>query len=551
MAQDSRVVGKHTLESLTVGMYADNKIIFREYVQNATDAIDKAVAAGIIKKEDGCIDIAISTERREIRIRDNGIGIPTQDVYHTLGDIGKSEKSHIVNRGFRGIGRLGGLGYCEELQFITSYQGEDSKTITRWNAKELKRLLQPGNDEYKSIIELVDAVTKQSSLPEKPEQHYFEVVLAGIGEGHDNLLDVEVIKDYLSQVAPVPFNYHLGMVLQNINPKLRDLGKEPEEFRVFLNSEQIYKPYRRQVLIDEKKSKKDFIKDIVFFDSYRDDGSLFFLGWYGATELSGMVKDDNVNGLRVRKRNILIGDNRTLDEFFGNNKTYQNFGRWFVGEIYVFEENLIPNARRDDFEKNEAYFLFKREVEKTTHQLARLPHPFSRVRSSNKKMEEIPQKIKEIQQELSTDGITETRKEQLFEQVDSLKKKANQIDPNAYAKIPTLPSATPNQTATEPIAENMTPDENEKRGKAAVKVEEVKKVKESLFDELEQLENKIEVSTNHIAQKLPSTISRTCRKEIDKIFNVIDRVLDEGLARELKAQIMKDLQPKPKMDKPK
>lgn len=552
MTEDRNVVvGKHTLESLTVGMYADNRIIFREYVQNATDAIDKAIAAGIIKKEDGRIDITINTDRKEIRIRDNGIGVPTQDVYHKLGDIGKSEKSHVEERGFRGIGRLGGLGYCTELQFITSYQGEDCRTITSWNARELRRLLQPNNIDYESIVDVVNAVTSQDTQPEKSDEHYFEVVLAGIEEGHDNLLDVQDIKDYLSQVAPVPFNYNLGIELQRINQKLQELGKEPEEYKVYLNSEQVYKLYRRQVTISDKK--KDFIKQIAFFEGYRNDGSLFFVGWYGVTDLSGMVKEDNANGLRVRKRNILIGDNRTLDEFFGNNKTYQNFNRWFVGEIYVFEENLIPNARRDDFEKNEPYFAFKREVEKTTHKLARLPHPLSKVRSSEKKIQEIPQKIQEIQQELSTAGITETRKGQLFEQVDDLKRKAKQIDPNAYAKIPTPASLTANPTV--PISDSKTKSatsgEQVTEDKTAAKVKEVKQVKESLFSELEQLENKIETSINHIAQRLPSTISRACRKEIDKIFNVIDRVLDEGLAKELKAQIIEELQPKAKKDKPK
>jgi molecular chaperone HtpG len=546
MADESRVVGKHTLESLTVGMYADNRIIFREYVQNATDAIDKAIAAGIIKGE-GRIDITIDVKRREIRIRDNGIGIPTQDVYHTLGDIGKSEKSHTEDRGFRGIGRLGGLGYCTELQFITSYQGEDCKTITHWNAEELRRLLQPSNVEYESIIDVVDAVTIQETRAEKPELHYFEVILAGIEDGHDNLLNIENIQDYLSQVAPVPFNYNLGIELQKINQKFKEIGKEPEEFKVFLNAEQIYKPYRRQVSISDKK--KDFIKDITFFKGYKNDGSLFFLGWYGVTDLSGMVKEENINGLRVRKRNILIGDSRTLDEFFGNNKTYQNFNRWFVGEIYVFDENLIPNARRDDFEKNEIYFAFKREIEKTTHKLARLPHPLSKIRSSDKKIQEIPQKIREIQQELSTSGITETRRDRLIDQVDELKKKARQIDPNAYTKIPSPTSVTSDHAASASKIEGVATQEQVTEFESSSKIEEVRLVKENLLGELEKLESKIETSTNYTAKKLPSTISRICRKEIDKIFNVIDRVLNEGLARELKDQIIAELQPKGKEDK--
>lgn len=43
-------IGKNILENLTTGMYADSKVIYREYVQNACDQIDKAVELGIIDR---------------------------------------------------------------------------------------------------------------------------------------------------------------------------------------------------------------------------------------------------------------------------------------------------------------------------------------------------------------------------------------------------------------------------------------------------------------------------------------------------------------------
>jgi molecular chaperone HtpG len=217
-----------------------------------------------------------------------------------------------------------------------------------------------------------------------------------------------------------------------------------------------------------------------------------------------------------------------------------------VGEIYVFDENLVPNARRDDFEKNETYYAFKREVEKTTHILARLPHPYSKIRSNEKKLQEIPQKIEEIEEELTTSGITETRREKLIEQVDGLKKKAKTIDPKAYDKI-----KSPLSVSNQDVSKDSQTDGKASNGQVtgnndSSKVEDVKQIKGGLLNKLEDLEGKIETSTNYVAQQLPSTISRTCRKEIDKIFNVIDRVLDEGLAKELKVTIIEELQPKGK-----
>ena len=41
--QYTPTIGKDVIESLTLGMYEDCRFIFREYIQNAADQIDKAV----------------------------------------------------------------------------------------------------------------------------------------------------------------------------------------------------------------------------------------------------------------------------------------------------------------------------------------------------------------------------------------------------------------------------------------------------------------------------------------------------------------------------
>ena len=54
------VVGKDILELLTSSMYVNPLAIYREYVQNAVDSIDDAVAAGELASfSDGRIDIVL------------------------------------------------------------------------------------------------------------------------------------------------------------------------------------------------------------------------------------------------------------------------------------------------------------------------------------------------------------------------------------------------------------------------------------------------------------------------------------------------------------
>ena len=105
-------IGKYTLESLTTGMYSDPKIIYREYIQNSVDALEVAVKMGLLEPHDMKIDIVVNAENGYISICDNGTGIKSTNAVSTLLNIGNSQKSHSNNRGFRGIGRLGGMSYC-------------------------------------------------------------------------------------------------------------------------------------------------------------------------------------------------------------------------------------------------------------------------------------------------------------------------------------------------------------------------------------------------------------------------------------------------------
>lgn len=510
-----RIVGKNVLESLTTGMYSDSRIIFREYIQNSTDAIDNAIKNNLLVKDEGTIEIKINDKKREISIRDNGIGIPAAEVYNKLGDIGKSEKDFKEQRGFRGIGRLGGLGYCDELTFVTSYAGENKKTITVWDCKQLRNLLLPNVEKDLDVIELVNRVTEDSTESDGKDEHYFEVILTGVRKENENLLDKDDIKNYLSQVAPVPYNCQMFADLKKINEKLLSLGKTSEEYKIVLNSETIYKPYRRSVLAGNKKE-KDFIQEIEFFDCKKSNGELLFLGWYGLTNLTGQIKEDDINGIRLRKHNIQIGDNHTLDSFFGNNASYQRLNRWYVGEIFVFDDELIPNARRDNFEQNTAYKHFREKVEQTTHDiLCKLPYQSSQERSDNKIIQNAEKEINIISKEID-DGVTANSKVRLFDKLEKQERDVKRV-------ITRIEKSDGDGGAT----------------KAKEKV--AKKLKETVLKEIEKLKEKVETTRNYKLNKIPTSYSKEVRNVLKVVFEVIDTHLPEGQAQELQDRIIEQL----------
>ena len=122
------VVGKDILEVLSNAMYVDPLAIYREYIQNAADAIDEARRTSVLSlKETGTVEIEIDIEKRTATIRDNGTGISAAEFESRLTSFGASVKRGTNSRGFRGVGRLSGLAYCQELLFRSRSAGESRR----------------------------------------------------------------------------------------------------------------------------------------------------------------------------------------------------------------------------------------------------------------------------------------------------------------------------------------------------------------------------------------------------------------------------------------
>lgn len=382
---DNIIVGKYTLESLTTGMYNDPFIIFREYIQNSVDAIDEAISNNILSQEEGCISVKINKKNKSIAIEDNGIGISVKNAYKILTDIGNSKKKVTKYRGFRGIGRLGGLSYCQSVCFETSIKGEAKKTIVSFDGNKLNELLIPGKYENYDIIDVIKQITSLKYEDEDIDLHYFKVNLNNV-ENKFKLLEVEKVEDYLVQVAPLPFNINKFQAAIELNEKLTELGIKENSYSIYLHSEdgkakKLYKPYKTRFLADINKKIKDIINGIEIIevrDNYRN--KLIGLVWYGKCNLYGTVLDKNVKGLRIRKSGILVGNRFTLNNLFKE----ERFNGWLQGEVIILDEKIIPNARRDDFEKNEEYLYLINELSIIIQDIYNMIRKTSRERNKQK-----------------------------------------------------------------------------------------------------------------------------------------------------------------------
>lgn len=352
IASDQLLIGKFTLESLTSGLYVSPLDLYREYVQNAADSIDEALEQGILKKGEEKISITVSESERIIKISDNGTGVGANDIYSNLIDIGNSKKRHSNSRGFRGIGRLSGLGYCQKLKFLTSIHGEEKASCIIYDAEKLKYLLSPQVDSRDSIDQVLSSVLTIEEIPERINKHYFSVELYGVVPESDLLNDSEVVP-YLQQNLPVPFSrdFVWGSMIKQ---KLVQMEVELAEYNVELRTDRtvidICKPYKNKILADRIRKINDSISDINFVPFYSGEKVTAML-WYAETNFLGTVLDKDIKGIRIRQGNILIGDENTLRKCYKE----ERFNSWMVGELLVFNEDIIPNTRRDDYEKNSAY----------------------------------------------------------------------------------------------------------------------------------------------------------------------------------------------------
>lgn len=314
MIADSIKIGKNILENLTTGMYTDSRFIYREYIQNAADAIDEAIRQNLLSPQDAWIDIDINVAKRLIIIEDNAIGIPRSKVGMLLGNIADSIKDKKTNKGFRGIGRLGGLAYCDKLIFETSFSGENVKTIMTWDAKLLQEILNDSTD-TSDAISVVERIVSVTEFDEDVSRHYFRVKLQKVKHSNNLLLDKAEIREYLGMIAPVPFERTKFFVCSDIYKFIEEKGDKLDQYNIRINGENLYKIYQMGLLNNERK-KYDEIHDVEFKEFYNSKNELLAWSWIGLSrfDISIPEKNNPQRGIRLKKQNIQFGDATTLNK---------------------------------------------------------------------------------------------------------------------------------------------------------------------------------------------------------------------------------------------
>jgi Histidine kinase-, DNA gyrase B-, and HSP90-like ATPase len=384
-------VGSFFLETLTTGMYENPFHCIREYIQNGFDAISDAVRDGVLKDAEGRVLIAVGGTGRNLSlsIRDNGTGIPLTRAYTTLVSLGASRKNPAQHAGFRGIGRLAGIAYCTTLRFTTKARGETEGTIVEYDCGLVRSFLKPGSDPQ-DVRQVVRESVKTRTFSETVEEHYTEVGMLGLTGLGVEFAEMERLQPYLRQVCPVDYadNFDFAEQIRASAASYGDrLGVIQVETRQKRERVSVHKPYKNSAPVGgSRRSSASSLYDIETFTS-KEHG---WYGWIGKSNFPGEITDETVAGVRFKVKNIQIGESRIIEDMAEEltaSGTERRLQRWAVGEIFITNPQVVPNARRDGFEDNQAWREIRRDLKaQVARRVVRLIREASNSRSVLKRL---------------------------------------------------------------------------------------------------------------------------------------------------------------------
>ena len=344
-------MGIRLLETLTSALYEDPIVFFREYVQNSADAFIRRPVAG------ARIDIKIDREKRIIQFFDNGYGIEPSEFKNKMRGIGISDKSSsIAQIGFRGIGRLSAMPFCNKLVFTNKTEGISEVQEFSWNGEKYNKLLSQSDsdDLEKAIDDITDCKTRPYLGP--ASDHFFKVELISYSDEIFDLLSSENFIENLCKLLPVKYSDAFSAKDRIHEHYVNFMGDELQkfEFDVFLDDKQLFKPYTDEHILES---------DIVFwdlsFEKTSEDMPSEKIGvlWFTFNRRVSSNPPKAPRGIFVRSKNMLLGTEYAIaDSVTKGNKEYVATYRELTqtlngvyGELLIDTARLSDNARRDWF----------------------------------------------------------------------------------------------------------------------------------------------------------------------------------------------------------
>ncbi len=338
-------IGKDQMRQYMGGLYENSMVIFREYLQNACDAVEQAFQAGLIKsRRDANIAVTIDQFNKRITIHDIGIGIARENIPPYLVDVASSQKfnKHLVGR--HGIGRLNGANYCDSIIYETSYSGEPFKSTLVWDVKEAKRLCADDTVQIDTPA-IIDKVTDlKPEEYEDSDAHYCKVILENVND--PQLMDEQAVREYISEIVSV--DYSLEFKENALSPALDlpiNAGYENRfdslwVYKITVNEVPVEKTYRSEY----NDKHLGVLQCFTLIDDKTQEELAW--GWFALNRTAEQLNDLPFSYIRARHHNFQIGSKELLNQYHKGTTA----PAYSVGELHITHPAINPTATRDGIE---------------------------------------------------------------------------------------------------------------------------------------------------------------------------------------------------------
>lgn len=393
-ANDSDIGGQ-LLPILSKGLYTNPLDCIREYVQNSVDA--------------GAKTVSIKITGNSVIIHDSGQGMDA-DQLRASRKFGISAKDLSQHVGFRGIGIYSGYDLSKRLIITTKKAGTTQQLIMRFDFAAMKKELDKKASGTVSLSALLTDFTsfKSESNPDA-DASFTTVQLEDISETHlRKIANRSELRKYILQNLPVDFSHsfdYRDQIIQKLSENVPgfkavtiELQSDDEEDEIVSQPAlaSLEAPEFGQIAGTDGKVVAYFWACLNKANKRLDEENLLF-------STQGRYSIEDYQGFVYKCKGFTIGTRNQLNPMFkaGSGTIY----RWYTGEIYVIDDQVIPNTARDDFESNSAKTRLEIAVRKELVALETYANDRRERDKADSKIEEALSKLNTLSLELNKNGI--------------------------------------------------------------------------------------------------------------------------------------------------
>ena len=180
-------------------------------------------------------------------------------------------------------------------------------------------------------------------------EHFFRVEIDGVSRHAAGvLLNREAVRGYIAEVCPVPLtpDFPFFEQVRGIFPALQS----PYSLGITFDGEEqlVLRQYGSAIALAGNKEDHFHEFEEVRVPSIDGSGDAA-VGWIAHSSYLGAIpKGNRIRGIRARLGNIQVGNEQVFDHLFEE----ERFNRWCVGEVHILDSRIVPNGRRDYFERD-------------------------------------------------------------------------------------------------------------------------------------------------------------------------------------------------------